>query len=254
MDIKQVLKQFGLTSKETEVYLACLQLGNDTVLNVAKKADIKRPTTYNILEELIDKGLVSRSKIHNKNVYIAENPDKLNKLAQINKNNIQEIIPDLNSLYNVPRGTSKPTIKVYDGLNAVKNVYLEIMDSIKGKDIMRLFGSMSDVEENFKDITHFWAEKNQYKKYHVHDLLNPDVSENQRFINSIQSISNTNYKIRSLPDEYKFQNIDNLIYLNKIAIISVREDISATVIENEDIANAYKVMFDIVWNNAKEIQ
>ncbi|MFH0818466.1 MAG: helix-turn-helix domain-containing protein [Patescibacteria group bacterium] len=254
MNYKQVLKQFGLTDKETEIYLACLQLGNDTVLNIANKAEIKRPTTYNILEDLIEKGLISRSKQNNKNIYIAENPDKLNKLAQINKNNIEAIIPDLNAIYNVPRGTSKPTIKVYEGLNAVKSVYLEIMDSIKGKDLMRLYGSMSDVEENFKDITHFWAEKNQYKNYHINDLLNPDLSENQKFINSIKSIDNPNYKIRSLPQEYKFNNIDNIIYKNTIAIISVKKDITATVIENEDIANAYKTMFDIVWNISKEIK
>lgn len=253
MQLEKVLEQFGLTKKEVDIYLACLQLNNGTVLKIAQKAQVKRPTTYNILEDLIEKGLISRGKALNKNVYIAEDPKKLVKLAEIKRDNISEILPSLQAIYNVPRGTSKPNIKVYEGLEAVKGVYLDIMDNIKGKEKMRLFGAMGDVQELFKDITNFWAEKNRFKNYYIDDLLNPDMAENQDFINNMKNIKNPNYKIRVLPEEYRFKNIDNIVYENKVAIISVRESLTATVIENQDIADAYKTMFDIVWNASKEI-
>ena len=58
MDMKQALKTIGLSDKESAVYMALLQLGQATAYAVAVKSGLKKPTTYIILDELIEKGLV----------------------------------------------------------------------------------------------------------------------------------------------------------------------------------------------------
>ena len=55
MEIQDVLKSIGLDDKEARVYMALLELGTATVHPIANKAEIKRPTTYLILEQLLKK-------------------------------------------------------------------------------------------------------------------------------------------------------------------------------------------------------
>ena len=48
------LEKTGLTENEAKVYLAALELGETTVIRLAKKAGIKRPTTYLVVDSLKD--------------------------------------------------------------------------------------------------------------------------------------------------------------------------------------------------------
>ena len=53
------LQKIGFSDKEAAVYLAGLELGQATILEIAKKAKIKRPTAYVIVEGFIERGLAS---------------------------------------------------------------------------------------------------------------------------------------------------------------------------------------------------
>ena len=57
--LKSILQKIGLSDKDAEVYLACLELGTQPASVIARKAGLKRPTTYLILEGLLKRGLVS---------------------------------------------------------------------------------------------------------------------------------------------------------------------------------------------------
>lgn len=59
MEIADVLQKIGLQQKESAVYLALLELGTADVSGIAKKAGIKRPTCYLVLDDLKNRGLVS---------------------------------------------------------------------------------------------------------------------------------------------------------------------------------------------------
>ena len=53
------LKEIGLTEGEIKVYLALLELGASTTGPIIEKANISRSIIYQILDKLIEKGLVS---------------------------------------------------------------------------------------------------------------------------------------------------------------------------------------------------
>ena len=54
-----VLKNLGLSDKESKIYLACIELGSSVVSNISKHAGVNRVTTYDILDKLIQKGFVN---------------------------------------------------------------------------------------------------------------------------------------------------------------------------------------------------
>jgi HTH-type transcriptional regulator, sugar sensing transcriptional regulator len=73
MDTSQVLREYGLSEKEAQTYLALLPLGKINLQEIAKRVDLPRTTIYNTLNYLISKGLVSF--IMNKGVRFYEATD-----------------------------------------------------------------------------------------------------------------------------------------------------------------------------------
>ncbi|HPU95017.1 MAG TPA: helix-turn-helix domain-containing protein, partial [Candidatus Gracilibacteria bacterium] len=54
-----IIKNLGLTDKETKVYISLIEVGPSVVSRIAEKARINRVTTYDILEKLKEKGFIS---------------------------------------------------------------------------------------------------------------------------------------------------------------------------------------------------
>ena len=72
-----------ITEIEAKTYLACLELGSETVQNIAKKGQIKRPTCYVTLDNLFTKGYVAKIEKKSTTLYAAEDPKiMLNKYKE----------------------------------------------------------------------------------------------------------------------------------------------------------------------------
>lgn len=68
------LQNLGLSEKEAKVYTTSLELGPDTVQNIAKESGINRATTYVQIGTLKEKGLISEFEKGKKTYFVAESP------------------------------------------------------------------------------------------------------------------------------------------------------------------------------------
>lgn len=124
----EMLTKLGLSDKEARVYLAALELGEDTVQNIAKKAKVNRATTYVILEKLMKLGLASTHQEEKKTVFVAEDPHELANILEDEKKKIDErrsylddAMKELMAIYNARR--SKPSVRYFEGADG-----LEVLD------------------------------------------------------------------------------------------------------------------------------
>ena len=76
-NFRGILNELGFSPKESRVYLAILELGRATVSEIARKSAINRTTGYDILNTLVNKGLVIISGKEPKQEYTAPSPDKI---------------------------------------------------------------------------------------------------------------------------------------------------------------------------------
>jgi len=118
------LRKLGLKEKEVSVYLAALELGFTSVQNIAKQAGLSRPTVYEIIKELIKKGLLREIKrqgaVRGERTYFAaESPDNLLGLLRVQKREVKEkerefirIISALRAKYNL---TGQSEIRTFEG-------------------------------------------------------------------------------------------------------------------------------------------
>ncbi len=153
------LKNLGLSEKEAKIYLALLQLGPATPYQIAKKAELKRPTAYVIAEELVEKGLIVHVPGENPRKYIARTPDSFFEEAEGKLRRAKSALPELRSFQ---KGTvEKPSILYYEGPEGVRQAYEFKKKELHGKEIVGFFASPEDASP---EVTKVFMEWNDYKE------------------------------------------------------------------------------------------
>ncbi len=244
---KQII-EFGLDEKEARVFLAALELGGESVLAIAKKAGINRVATYDALESLISRGLISTFIKGKRTYYTSVEPDQLELILEKEKvelearhEKLKTLLPDLNSIYNF--SNKKPKVSYYEGkagLLAIRNTFLKTPDKQ-----LRVIYYYYDLDKVFTK-----AERDDYINKRVKVGLevksiavlgedSPKVTEKVGNVNRIY-LDYKNFPIKS----------DITIYGNKIALVSMRE-LFGIIIENQELADTMKTFFDLAWSQRK---
>ncbi len=121
---QKYLKDIGLSEKEAAIYTTLLSMEKASIADISKKANVKRPTTYVILDSLAKKGLVSEVTANKKTYYMAESPEKLDRfvdrqiyLLQENKKTLDLVIPQLKGIQR--EQGEKPQVQFFDGKEGI---------------------------------------------------------------------------------------------------------------------------------------
>ncbi|MCK4592066.1 hypothetical protein KAT63_01335 [Candidatus Parcubacteria bacterium] len=242
--MRQILKQLNFSDKETDVYLAALKLGSGSITELAKKANIKRPTAYVVLERLKEIGLVSLSKKKGKQIFITENPEKLLKVTEEEKEKIiekeekiKEALPKFKALRK--KDTTVPLIKYYEGKEGVWNIVNDLVESKQDVWIIAS-GKIYDV----LGLKRFTKDVTQKRK----QLDNKVCIIADHHPENVKA-----YKLKEYFREYRFMpetidlNATVYIYADKVALIFFKEPLSGVIIENKELFLVFKFMFDSLW-------
>ena len=246
MILEKSLEKYGLNKKEAKIYLALLELGEATVFEIAKKARIKRPTSYIILDSLLEKGLVLEIPKNNKKLYAPENPNYLFTDIKEKEKLLRDILPKLKSLYDT--NEYRPKIKFFDGREGVKKIYNELLQA---KKYIFFYGSIKDIMRNFPGSL---LTIKQIKKMNipVKEIITSDqfdLDYGRRVIRA----GNPNHQIRTVKLGTYFI-LDSAVFDDKIAIMSIEKNFFGIIIESKELANSFKILYELAWQSAEEIK
>lgn len=248
--MRQILKQLNFSEKEIDVYFAALKLGSASISQLAKSSGVRRPNTYFILEKMKEKGLVSLAKKKNKQIFVAEKPDKLLKLLEDQKDKLSEqqeeiknILPKFEEL--AKKGTAIPIFRYYEGEKAVWNILDDLTNS--GADDARIIvpGKMIDIFGKNRFLKNVILRRQQLgMKVNIISDRHSEVIKLQK--EGIDGKTTSLREYRFLPEAL---GIDTGVYIynNKAALIFLKEEISGLLIESEDMFKVFKFMFDSLW-------
>jgi sugar-specific transcriptional regulator TrmB len=241
MEIKPILRKFDLKNKEIDVYLACLELGMASAIQIGKKASVIRTTVYDILQNLIAKGLIGQTKKGKRRLFYAENPEKLKKLLLEKEKQLAEIMPILMSMQNI--AGAKPTIRYYEGKEGLKEVY---RDTLNYKGELCAYVSENIIILLGRDFADEYKEKRKKAKIFA-KVIAPDTKE----LIEYKQTDKKDTKITKLVSKTKFPfTIEMNIYGNKIALMSFKEEMGI-IIESTEIAKNMKFLFELAWQGAR---
>src|SRR3989344_2269990 len=240
------LKNLGLSENEAKIYVAMLELGPSVVVEIARKSGINRPTAYVQIESLNKKGLVSTQARGKKQFFIAESPDKLellidNELKNIEekKNELQNFLPELLNLFNT--SGQRPHVKFFEGKEGVLALQREFLKT----DDTPICGitSLDNVFEIFPEFENTYIKKRVQKKISSKTIY---TSTRGSVLKESDESSLRESKYVE-PDKLPL-GIDITIFKDKVAIITLKGKISGTLIEDKEVADSFRAIFEFVWN------
>jgi HTH-type transcriptional regulator, sugar sensing transcriptional regulator len=242
MDLIQSLKNIGLNEKEAQIYIALLQLGKATPYQVSKHSQIKKPTTYVILEGLIDKGIVEQIPRTKTLQYMATSPEDIFAMAQSKLETAQESLPELKAL--AKRRKRKVTAKYYEGLKGLEEMYNQQIKIAKGKELLAFYAQGKNTPP---ELWQLWDQLSD--DYLRHKIKRKAITTHDKtIIDFIKKHPNVQKltKTKLLDPEKYSSNISIEIYKNFTQITSHRY-MQGIVIDNPDVAAAMKQIFKLVW-------
>ena len=241
MEIVEILQKQGLNEKEAKVYLALLELGAASAYALAPKAGLKRSIIYVILDDLQQKGLVSVIPRPKKNLYTAENPQKLLNESRQKYELLQRFMPNIEALYNAKK--EKPQVLLFEGKQSVAEVYEKILQAKN----VNFFCTIQDIEANFPAYPSRINKTAMEGKIKFRELL----SQNSGDIEYAKKMKHgENYEHRFLP---KGMNLltDNVLCDGKVIFFSYQPYIFAVQITSKGIYESLLALFDLAWQSAE---
>ncbi len=229
-------RSLGLSNDEMAVYLAALELGQASILALAKKSGVKRTTIYHFLGQLLERGILQETRKRKRNVYSALHPKQLVELERVRIKELEGVLPELLAVYN--KSDQKPRVTFFEGVEGIKEALTDLLrvgkpmvgwaDFSYRQSILRDFFNTFAAERARRNITyqaitrdtpeaHDWAKKNTG---HLRDM---------KFIQS------------------ESFNTETLVYGNHVMFLSYQKNAFAVVIEDANIAATLQVAWQQLW-------
>jgi len=252
--IKNVLQSLGLTPKEIEVYLVTLELGTQPASVLARKVKIQRNTTRFILDKLVDKGWIRKATKANTQLYSPESPKRLismlgRKKAEVDESYdqkialVQKALEELQAHYH-PQST-RPKVSYYEGKEGVISMY---EGTLKSSEPIRSLGCYDVMRSVFSD----------YFKSHHARRLKENILVRRIHPDTPQGIAKSKLdkeelrESRLIPHKSYYFTPEILAYDNNFLMVSWKE-LLGIHIESKEIAEAYKVIFELAWKEADRL-
>ncbi|MEK6934756.1 MAG: helix-turn-helix domain-containing protein [Nanoarchaeota archaeon] len=243
MDKEQALREFGLTDKESEVYLTLLPLGSVNLQELAKRIDLPRTTIYNTLNYLYTKGLISKIVKGHITYFEAVNPEKLIDTLNQKKEIILSVLPELESLKKEIKESSG--VEIYEGFKGISTI---LADIFKEKQQTYYFGSYSKSVEILKHLPEHFRVLRITKKIPAKIVIDPYDEE---------TFHKSSYKkITEIRFVESLKNFPCMIFIygNKVAIYTVEGELIGIIIKNKEFSQAMKIIFNLYWKLGKPIR
>lgn len=233
--ISSILEDIGLEKREIKIYIVLLKEQNLTALEISKRTHIDRTTVYDLLERLMNEGIVS-SFVENKVKHFKVlPPEKLLSFYQEKIFSLENIIPSLQEISDQRK--ESVTCELFHGKNGIRIV---INDFIQAKKDYKAIGIRKEYEEFlefFTDQVILQLDKLKIKETAL-------VEEGSEFI-KLKHGSYRQLNKNSLPA------VSVLIYGNVTVFFMWKEPYCAIRIENKDFARLQEEYFGLLWETAK---
>jgi len=245
---EEILENLGLTKREAKAYLVLLNLGSSTTGPIVQKSEIPSSKIYEVLERLMQKGLVSYTIISHQKHFQASNPETLLDQFNEKKQKFEEILPQLKERQK--HAENKKSVELFTGKQAVFKLLRNLVDNAKKGDEYLSFSL--GLEHERKDLSDFLSNLAQRRVEKELKIKVLSKTSNKKIIQ--EKYSKKDLRIIN----NKFTNFDfpqGMIILNdNLVIVDFEDNPTAILIKSKSISEKYRKFFYSIYNKIKKIK
>lgn len=251
-NLVNILKKFGLSEKGAKIYLALLELEAAKVSEVAKYSKVNRSSTYVVLEILRKRGLVGVADDKKIRRYIAASPETLLRTASTLANRQQKIKKDLESAMPQLKALSRdikrrPIVQVFEGKEGLVNSF---EDSLTCKEkLMRVSSSVGNITKLLPEYFMDYLERRKKRGIKMHG-----IHPANKIATKLVRLDTIKFDTPILIPKSKYKiPADIAIYDDKISYMTAADGGFAIIIQNKELAEVMKNIFDMAYEEAKRL-
>jgi len=230
------IEAIGLTDNEAKLYVATMENGTSPASRISKTAKLNRVTTYDTLNKLLQKGLVSVSNIHGIKHFTALAPELFIEDAKKKAEDLTKTLPFLKTISKTEE--LHPTVRYFEGLKGIKQAYKETLSS--SSEIL-CYSNPKNIRDHWPEYDDEYVAKRIEKKIFLRDLFYGSAKyteEEEDFFRKMKPLPRKHFRI---------ENEIN-IFDNKVLIVSYEPRPFAIIIESHPVADTQRQIFETLWD------
>lgn len=248
MDIDAVLSHIGLTDGERRVYQALLELGESTSGPIAENSGVSASKVYQVIDRLMEKGLVGESQIRGTKHFRATHPralldylrEKERHVMQLQKDT-ERIMPLLEQQYAAKEQETE--VHMYRGRKSFVNVLNRMLEELSAGEQYHVIGA----NYGFLEWTPTFFK-------HFHDeRARKQIGARLLFQRSLgmPAVNMRNAKGKPLPETFA-NALQINIWKDHTNLLLMQEEPILFDIKSKQVAESFQQYFDNLWDQEME--
>jgi HTH-type transcriptional regulator, sugar sensing transcriptional regulator len=262
-DLVEKLKYLDIPKREGEVYLALLQKNEFTAPEISKVTSVTRTKSYEILQNLVKKGLCNESYRNGIKVFSCVEPKVVIENILTEFDNKKRVAEQLQiSLTDLSKRNDKVDypleyIEVLTERSQIRDKWLTIEHNTKKELLVFTKPPYAQVklENNIKELTPVLKNKTTVKSiYEYKQITSPE--ELKHLIETIETYQKMGEEVRiieELPMKLCISD-EKITMLSLNDRISLEPSITTIIIDHPNFAVAQKKVFESYWASAMNIE
>lgn len=236
-----LLTGIGFSSKESSIYLTCLELGGATTSQIALRAKQNRITTYEILKRLQKRAVVKRYMKGKVWHFQAHDPRAVIKQAREQVSRAESHLPEL--VEALMHKVRKPKMSYFEGIDGIKAIY---DDSLTARTELLTFTNPNDTRKYLtEEFVDAYVAERVRRRIPVRGFApNDPIGKMERRIGP-----SVLREVRFFDQaKYPLSN-EIMIYDDKIAVFSGADEVGF-ILENNVLASTFRSIWNMTWDLA----
>lgn len=251
-DYQKTLQEIGLSEEQTQIYTTLLERRFSKASALPRHTGITRSMVYKVLHQLEALGLVERHERPNQvDIWSAEHPDSIDALLASKQLELQQttgqwqgIKGNLVSRFNFLSG--RPNIQFFEGGKGVQQV---VTDSTNATTEILTIADNEAMNSYYPNINTANRQARQRK-----NIKKRMLSVDSPYIRNLAQGDDPNITQRRVLPTLPALATAIQIYDHKISYLTLSPDRSiAVIIEDRDLAETQRNLFEILWSQATPI-
>jgi sugar-specific transcriptional regulator TrmB len=240
----EILRKIGLSDGEITVYSALLEAGSSPVRRVHEMTGIERRNIYDILNKLIEKGLVTYMNENRKRLFQVSHPSSITGYIEEKKQRLESTKKEMDGL--LPGiiekfASRRPEIsaEVFRGWDGVKAVWEDTLNYGETYWI----GSGRYVPRGAPHFFQSWNRRRIKRGVKWVNLMRHEMRKEREKPLQLE-------EMRFLPPEFSGNPVVIAVFGDKTANFIFGDEIFAFVVESRKLAENYRSYHRYLWDNA----